>query len=319
MAGRYIPPALRQKQQQQAAHSQNTPGSRTAISKPNSSAERDQRYSLREIYAHFWKDGLRGTDGNHKSTLHASSDNPNGLAWVVLHKGANPQWDSNRVIFVKSNLDLLPEVQACDYGGSDNKAVKKGEDDAGGDVLLGAGLVEATNLLDDDSDHSSQPDVSERERPAREGPPESHPAFAVFAEEPTAPRGSDIRNFRFIGWHRIAHMKILAPNSHALVRMLEKKWEIRDKFGRAFQRKRNEEAWQNSMMHKWAVLNMEVDTDATQEKGVPNIEMISDSPEGAGDESRTVNKMLAELRLEHGESNHNMTVKNLRHSVTELR
>jgi hypothetical protein len=67
-------------------------------------------YTIQEICAHFWG---KDADYNdlHSATLHAAAENPDGLSWVLLFNDANPKWDSDGIIFVKSSLDLLPPIE----------------------------------------------------------------------------------------------------------------------------------------------------------------------------------------------------------------
>lgn len=61
-------------------------------------------YSFSEISRHF---GHISSSDHSSTTLHASEANPENLAFVLLFGGANPRWESDNIIFVKSKLGLL--------------------------------------------------------------------------------------------------------------------------------------------------------------------------------------------------------------------
>jgi hypothetical protein len=281
MAGRYLPPALRNKQQQ-------LPQSVSAsvdTSSPSKKIGDEKRpgngiYSLREIYAHFWNEDDQDGEklrSDHNTTLHSSSENT-GLAWALLFHDANPQWESNRIIFVKSSLHILPDIQrsnALEQAENEDDGERAAQDD-NEDVSLGLGLSTAMQSAKEEVEGAAALTTPGHAAPIREGPPVSHPPFAIFAEQTPhlQGKGRDARCFKFIGWHKIARMEILLPKSEALVRMLTKKWEKADRFGRVYQRQRNQKAWDDSLNHKWAILKMVVDEEACREKGEPKIERI---------------------------------------------
>ncbi|KAI9724850.1 MAG: hypothetical protein M1812_000126 [Candelaria pacifica] len=89
MAGRYIPPHLRNKGNVKSASDVSiNPG--------------DELYSLNEIISHFGQ-----VVGKH-STLNASASNPNTLAFILVFSNQHPNHDSHGEILCKSNLHLLP-------------------------------------------------------------------------------------------------------------------------------------------------------------------------------------------------------------------
>ncbi|KEF63813.1 uncharacterized protein A1O9_01791 [Exophiala aquamarina CBS 119918] len=62
----------------------------------------------------FNKPTREGFSKDTSTTLHGSATNPGVLSYVLLFQDAHPCWAQDGIIFVKSNLDLLPaEV----YGG----------------------------------------------------------------------------------------------------------------------------------------------------------------------------------------------------------
>ncbi|KAK5685038.1 hypothetical protein LTS10_003113 [Elasticomyces elasticus] len=99
MAIRYVSPALRRKEQ------------------PNGDASKDgapPKWPTVEIDPGFFSleeitDNDETTGHELKSrTLHDSAATPGQLAYLLLFEGANPRWDSDKIVFTKSALDMLP-------------------------------------------------------------------------------------------------------------------------------------------------------------------------------------------------------------------
>ncbi|KAF2197966.1 hypothetical protein GQ43DRAFT_181682 [Delitschia confertaspora ATCC 74209] len=260
MASRYIPPHMRNQTPNACpAEASSAPSSLTqSLSQPyrssNSSSSYDPQprandtglYSQKEIYSYFWKESEKSLDDACRTTLHASAADPEALGYVLLFHGANPKWKSDKVIFVKSNLDLLPIVK----------------------------VVPKTEISDIPLDTGKAAEASESAFQAttnNDGLPAPHPAFAVFEQ---TYRPSTGRAFKFVGWYHVSRFELLAPGSEELIRMLQKKWETVDKYGKIKQRYRDAKAWEESMKHKWAVIKMEQEVEATKEKEEPKIERI---------------------------------------------
>lgn len=331
MAGRYIPPHLRNKQLG-SPQDNATPASQASLPPARRISSDEECLSVKDIQAYFCGNDS-SADTRHSTTLHSSADNPDGLAWVLLFDGANPKWESDGVIFVKSNLDLLPAIKAppeasrvhehaarggeAKDGEAKKREVKEGEvenvqDKA--DKVDGSDLEEDggcnTNLTDPTSQEILDPAINpptgetakENVPPVAgtcstptKGVPEAHPPIAVFRQLHGV---RSWRSFQFLGWYTIMQLELLAPHSEGLVRMLSRKWETVDRYGRVQQRRRDAGAWEASMAHRWAVVNMERDEQAMKEKGEPKIERTED--EGFGGEAgarKSVNEMLAELRM----------------------
>lgn len=309
MAGRYIPPHLRNKQASAPDAGAPNPGQTNLAATRRRSAPTlgNEGLTLREIHAYFWKDEDT-PDSTHNTTLHSSSENPNGLAWVLLFAGANPKWDSDGVIFVKSNLDVLPTIQSSagvlQKSGSGDRSVKPEDISAHPEDSL-SHVRDAHTESDEVAGKTGKEDISTSSglssvTPA-EGIPIDHPPIAVFSQPHRMRSG---RCWRFVGWYKISHLELIAPHSEGLVRMLSKKWETVDKYGRVQQRRRDAKGWEESMAHKWAVIKMEKDVEAMQEKGEPKIERIEEDEEGGGvsldgqgSVAKNVNEILAELRI----------------------
>lgn len=100
----YVPPHLRQK-----LTGEKPTQSQFKTSRAHRES-RDDLFTLFDLYSHFWPP----THEEHvyspaQSTLNASAQNPSQLKYVILHLDQNPRWKSDGIIFVKSNLTLLPE------------------------------------------------------------------------------------------------------------------------------------------------------------------------------------------------------------------
>ena len=283
MGSKYIPPALRAQQGSLPARGHGptrsldrppvppppgvsrAPGNGPVARRPPDHAE---LYTYDEIDWHFWQGGHHGASA-HGTTLHGSAHQPGALAFVNLFHAANPKWASDRIIFAKSNLDLLPAVR-----------------DASGPAH------EASPASAADAETPASPAAP---APSSEGFPVAHPPFAVF-EQPYPVKATGPRSFRFLGWFRVARLDLLEPRSEALVRMLEKKWAVTDRYGNVMQRSRDAKKWEASLAHKWAVVKMERDEVATRVKGEPAIERVEEP--ALETETKGVNELLQQLRLD---------------------
>ncbi|KAI0487578.1 hypothetical protein F4859DRAFT_262336 [Xylaria cf. heliscus] len=142
---------------------------------------------------------------------------------------------------------------------------------------------------------------------------DTHP-IAIFEEQQQQqPRGGGTDHtarFAFRGWFRISRINILAPHSASLVRMLQQKWERRDRFGNVLPtRARDASAWTASLAVEWAVVAFQ----PWQEKGEgdgdgegavspppPPPPQIEKLPEPERPIGKTVNEMLSDMRLNDG-------------------
>ncbi|KAH9895373.1 hypothetical protein F4778DRAFT_746511 [Xylariomycetidae sp. FL2044] len=79
-------------------------------------------YRLRDINHHFWPKEAddptetqsterRSTERGGGTTFHDSAAHPEELSFLLLFAGANQRWASDRIVFAKSKLDLLPEYR----------------------------------------------------------------------------------------------------------------------------------------------------------------------------------------------------------------
>ncbi|KAI3326915.1 hypothetical protein HD806DRAFT_376871 [Xylariaceae sp. AK1471] len=128
--------------------------------------------------------------------------------------------------------------------------------------------------------------------------------IAVFEERkiPGLRTSSFNSRFTFKGWFKISRVNILAPHSAELVRMLQQKWERRDRFGNVIPtRNRDPFAWNSSLAMEWAVIKF----DLLEGEGAPPPPQIQKLPEperpvGESGEARGVNEMLSDMRLNDG-------------------
>ena len=119
---------------------------------------------------------------------------------------------------------------------------------------------------------------------------------AVFEQKS---RGSTHNaEFVFAGWYRVANIALLAPESEALVHMLEQKWTPRrTKRGTVKKRERDEASWRASLAVEWAVIRFEpVDGEAANGLEPPKIARVKKPEEKATAPRKSVNELLAELR-----------------------
>lgn len=106
MTSRYVPPALRQKVDQNGK----SPLDTDKI-KPRRSdmTEDDGLHTVFEVQRYFWpvEDDENDPSQKEHSTLNASAETPDQLSHVILFAGANPRWAIDKIIFVKSNVELV--------------------------------------------------------------------------------------------------------------------------------------------------------------------------------------------------------------------
>ncbi|GAB1735177.1 hypothetical protein NU219Hw_g243t1 [Hortaea werneckii] len=289
----YVPPALRNKQvasQSEAANagdSLNAGGSHSLV-------------SLEEVRNYFWpldENGERHTSDTLSRTLHDSSTSPGRLAYVFLFNQANPRWESDHIIYTKSNLDLLPAELA-------DKAQASSGDAEGSSTSQQPNPGDTVHQAEDKTKQHTFPwsnhTKSEASLPSNKGDvsKNSNGPIAIFKQVQRS-KEQRAHAFNFEGWFKIERLAFLEPQSPELIRMLQQKWQKTDRFGNVVQRKRDEKGWQESLNQRWAVIKFAEDQEAKQERGTPNIERIEeghihDRP------PKTVNEILAEMRLGGG-------------------
>ncbi|KAI4615706.1 hypothetical protein J4E80_006122 [Alternaria sp. BMP 0032] len=298
----YVPPHLRKKVKPTAVSDART----TPVATPSAvlswkfqERSDDDLYTVQEIHNYFWGEGAV-TEDAHNATLHSSATNPNGLSWVLLFNGANPKWDEDGVIFVKSNLNLLtvakPPSEPRTVIAVAVPAQRLDEPGEDGGVMLPT-ISEVANE-DDEGSSSGTPEPTTTE-PLSDHPNErvliDYSPIAVFSQ----PVRRASRSFKFIGWYEIEHLQILKPGSQGLLHMLWDKWKTKDKYGNYVPRQRGSVNWMKSMSYSWAVVQMRKDKEAMESKGEPKIERREDNEGMTGEgEGQSVNELLAKMRLE---------------------
>jgi hypothetical protein len=301
----YIPPHLRKNPAPAAEPDALLNPAELSAAIPSSNSQGrsgEDLYTIQELHAYFWGEGAACEDVCN-TTLHSSEGNPKSLSWVLLFNGANPKWNDDGVIYVKSNLDLLPAITVP----SETQPViavaapKQLLDEPGEE----GGVMLPTNSKATDEDRDQGPPNGMQNptatEPSLRQPKETtvtnHSPIAVFSQ----PIRHVSRSFKFVGWYKIDHIQILEPLSRELADMLLEKWEEVDKYGYRLPPKRSFSIRLKSVYYKWAVLRMKEDEEATRGKGKPNIER-HDQHEGTPEESegRSFNDMLADMGLEDG-------------------
>ena len=233
MAGRYVPPALRAAkaavltsetgQNSDDAAVEDT--ARRKLSELAVSPECERPLlTLSEITNHYGR-------STRKTTLHDSAKKPDELAYIILFHNSNPRWFKERIIFAKTNLNLLPG-----HGQSDENTV--------------------TEVSSQESQPSSSPPNKSNNARSQAGP--TGPIIPVYLETSKKSRSqsAESRSFVFHGYFRLARVDFLKPQSPALVRMLEQKWEVQHGWKAGQTKQRIAEAWAESLRHEWAVVQM---------------------------------------------------------------
>ncbi|KAG8533758.1 uncharacterized protein KY384_001499 [Bacidia gigantensis] len=252
MAGRYVPPALRNRNLASAPASQSgkaveSTAARRPLSELKLSPDRNDRplHTLQEIAPHY------GDNMTH-STLHDSAKTPGMLSYVVLFHGANPRWYSDHIIFARTNISFVKPFTTVQHdhleakpGGleASSRHIALRSSHSGGEVL---------NDPDKDTSAESPSDVKTSILSNSEESPKPH-LIPVFLEAKGRP--SQGRSAVFYGYFSILHVDFLEPQSPELVRMLEQKWSP-SKFGSGQTRRRSPERWADSLRQEWVVIQM---------------------------------------------------------------
>ncbi|KAI7545579.1 hypothetical protein KC331_g6133 [Hortaea werneckii] len=289
----YVPPALRNKQ---TASKSEAPNAGDSL---NAGGSHDL-VSLEEVRNYFWpldENGERHISDTLSRTLHDSSTSPGRLAYVFLFNQANPRWESDYIIYTKSNLDLLPAELADELEASPDDAARSATSPQpkAGDTVDQA-KHEAKQHTFPQRSHTK----SEASWPSNKGDisKDSNGPIAIFKQ---VQRSKEQRThaFNFEGWFKIERLAFLEPQSPELIRMLQQKWQKTDRFGNVVQRKRDEKGWQESLSQRWAVIKFAKDQEAMEEFSTPKIERIEEE-ENHKKPHKTVNEILAEMRLGGG-------------------
>lgn len=296
----YVPPAFRKKQQEpesksEKKHDDSKPAAQQRRDSGNDGFHRERLPRAEDVHDHYWPseaeeegEGMRFTV---HSTLNSSRSEPDALKYVVLFKDANPRWQSDRIVYVKTNLYLLPGSET--FGDAVAAQKKEQEDPVNGEGEAGARQSQPP------SEGGSSADIATHT-----------PDLSAYHLEPVAvfeQVGSRSGGFRFAGYHAIARLQFLEPRSQDLVRMLEQKFSVVDVFGRVVRQQRSPEAWKASLEHRWAVLQLaRIGDEEAEGKGLaaPDIKVeevvergVKKKKKGEEAPKKSVNEMLKEMRL----------------------
>lgn len=217
--------------------------------------------TLQEICLHYHAEALgRAAE---KCTLHDTAKLPGRLGYLMLFVDANPRWDEEKIIFVKTNLDLLTAELV---------------NDAVPDVF-------------DDHNDGRQAVVN-----ANQGENEQVPIAAY--KQLQYHTGAV---FKFDGYYRIVRLEFLQPRSLELIRMLEQKWSL-NRVGTKTTKTRHRDGWHASLNMRCAVVKFARDDIASQALEPPSIARIDSSDPRfvratAPKETKSVNELLKELRM----------------------
>ena len=285
-------------------HKGNNKGEQFAVDQSNGSPEPKQLppsrplYTLREIHAHY-----KNQTGVH-STLNQNPEDPGRLGYIILFRNANPKWHTQRTIFAKTNIDLLPGYAAFKA----KSMLPESSNDAG----------EQTDSLDE-HETSTSPDGSKENGDAAventNSSPSASTAVDTFPSTDPVPIFLEVakkkgvqRKFLFYGYYSAFRIDFVRSRSSRLVTMLKQKWEIPNApqkgydFGKSggrgwsaprsndlaadatastpgFRtgRERDSDAWQRSLNQEWAVLKLKkVVEEALGGLQDPEIEGIKD-------------------------------------------
>ncbi|KAI7202809.1 hypothetical protein KC316_g2039 [Hortaea werneckii] len=289
----YVPPALRDKQ---PAFRSKAPNDGDSL---NAGGSHDL-VSLEEVRNYFWpldENGERHTSDTLSRTLHDSAASPGRLAYVFLFSQANPRWDSDHIIYTKSNLDLLPLELA-------DKAQTSSDGAAGSTTSPQSKSGDTVDQAEDEAKQHTFPQSShtksEASLPSNKGDiwKDSNIPIAIFKQVQRS-KERCTHAFNFEGWFKIERFAFLEPQSPELIRMLQQKWQKTDRFGNVVQKKRDEKGWQESLSQRWAVIKFAKDLEAMEEFGTPNIGRIEEVQIHKKPQ-KTVNEILAEMRLGGG-------------------
>lgn len=214
---------------------------------------------------YYWPDDSirEQKSGDHTATLHSSESNPSGLNHIIMFENAHPQFADQGIIYVKTNLEILPKKVA---GASDLGPSSGVEGDGQGD---GGGNMD---------------------------PRPSNP-IAMFVQHRLGVQAKQSRSFKFDGWYHMKEIDFFEPHSENLGRMLKRKFTRTDRYGNVSQSQRSKDKWEASIARRWAALELERDLDAEKTHNSPDIPIIEHDKSDPVHRGKTVNEMLKELRM----------------------
>ena len=318
----YVPPHMRGKASNIAEADEPTTSSSHFASSPPPAAEpmghlrsktdvKTAPYTRFEIHAHYWPSHeiTHAPVDQWKGTLSSSEDKPDTLQYVILYHEANPRWDSDHIIFVKTNLRLLglenTALEPKEIGPQTLKNLRTRGNNQ--DIRLEEPALDvqkdhqdpdstrSTDKLDDGETTENVGQGSTTQEPTEQ--PIEAKSTSMSRNVPTQPiaifeqvrKGTqDGRLFDFLGHYKIVLLDHLAPHSDALARMLTQKWEGATSkqpegafWGKRPQRPRERDAaaWGQSFNMPWAVVKFEkIDENGLQQQALlpPDIKTCED-------------------------------------------
>ncbi|OJD40412.1 30s ribosomal protein s16 [Diplodia corticola] len=277
----YVPPALRRKKQEAGADC----GTSDVGNKPASVAENMEAPTERlpradDVHEYYWPpvelDAGEGMRSTVHSTLNSSTSEPDKLKYIMLFQEANPRWETDHLIYMSRRTCITsPEARSLPRKG-------RVEDS-----------VEPAPPLSSDEPYS----------------PTHTPDLTDYLLEPIAifeQAGSRNGGFRFIGYHKIIRLQFLEPRSADLMRMLEQKFSVTNKFGRVSQQHRSPASWKASLEHRWAVMKLEKHEAADKSLPAPDVKVNDERERGNKQKKhasqKSVNELLKEMRLGKSET-----------------
>ena len=172
---------------------------------------------------------------NASRTLHSSAKAPERLAYILLFPKGNPRWDKDRIIFAKSNLELLKPFMVIG---------NKSKDDVDEDQLSAH------------VDPASSFGMTSEVEPSSLGCDLPIPVFSSFSYFSFfgKDRKSEMNLFALIGHFRVLRVDILEPYSAELERMMLQKWDPTGRKNKELLRR--EVKWRDSFARRWAVVQL---------------------------------------------------------------
>ncbi|KAL9042344.1 MAG: hypothetical protein Q9214_003808 [Letrouitia sp. 1 TL-2023] len=260
MAGRYVPPHMRNK-----GDTANGSSTGAQLKPPND-------YSLDEICHQFDFISKPGTlnGRTNEGEEGAGKDTDGNLAFILVFKDQHPEWPPK--IFCKSNLHLLPSPATTPLQAHESESSNTNE--------------APKPTLDDVESHI--PPISEVKEVCFDTKTPSIPLIPIFTQNSIASQKK--ARFKFAGYRSISSITYLPPQSKELISMLDAKFTPQSKT-------RSPESWQQSLSAMWAIVELLEVSGENTEVGKSNPMVPLKKPREESNRARGVNEMLAEMRL----------------------
>lgn len=283
MASRYVPPQLRNN----SVSSQDESDSATSATANADfsqllqrslqdlnigSANKDAGHSFDEIATYYNNDQL---EVNFKAlTLHGSITKSHELVYVLLFRNVNPRWESDQIIFAKTNMHILPGYSAFKASINRGKIISQVEGAKEGSTSVDIPFLGASDERNRTSMKENSAKSAAEEQVAKLTQDNTSPLISVFSDQ-------FYRRFTFTGYFRILNIDFLAPERAELIRMLEQKWALTHNSGRGDHysqrietKQRNPEKWAESLGLECAVVKMgKVEKEGLEEPKIEKIEV----------------------------------------------